>query len=72
MARVGVGAWPLLLCVTVVMPCSACWWCLVVAGLLGVNLGKNKNSKDAATDYMIGACLAVCPSSLAGQLRIPP
>lgn len=26
----------------------------VRTGLLGVNLGKNKNSKDAATDYMIG------------------
>lgn len=32
------------------LPCAA----LCHVGVLGVNLGKNKNSKDAAVDYSIG------------------
>jgi dihydroorotate dehydrogenase len=30
----------------------AAWWCIV--GLLGINLGKNKTSDNAADDYAIG------------------
>jgi hypothetical protein len=33
----------------------------VPAGLLGINLGKNKASNDAATDYSIGGVLLVVP-----------
>lgn len=39
--------------------CCAVFWCLMlvgdnIAGVLGVNLGKNKLSQDAADDYAIG------------------